>query len=71
MKTVRTFGIPEFILAVRGRRLTHATAAIILDGPEGFVERGLVARVPGGRYIVTEKGARFSRSVNGITRAVA
>jgi hypothetical protein len=61
VNTIRTFQIGDLVRAVRrsGARLNPATAAFILDGPEGFVERGLVARVRGG-YVVIDRGREYS-----------
>ena len=51
----RVFTLEELL---ERSRLTPDLAALFLDGPEGFVEKRLVARVPGG-YVITEKGWRL------------
>ena len=61
--SVRVFTVDDLVASVRssGGKLDPVTAAFILDGPEGFVERGLVARVEAG-YVVTAKGVSVSRA---------
>jgi len=57
------FTVDDLVRMVRrgGTRIDPLTAALILDGPESFIERGFVARVPGG-YVVTAKGVSVSRA---------
>jgi hypothetical protein len=64
VNAARIFTVGDLVKAVRcsGGKLDPAQAAFLLDGPGDFSERGYVARVPDG-FVVTEKGAEFSRSV--------
>lgn len=64
----KAFTLAEFAARIR---VDVAVAALFLDGPEGFVDKGIVAVVPGG-YVVTLKGWRFIRGITeNITEAAA
>jgi hypothetical protein len=68
---VRAFTAADLVTASRRtlQPLTFTQAGLLLEGPGGFLERGLVARVAPGRFVLTDKGRRCARSLTGLRRA--
>lgn len=55
-----TFTLEQF---ARIAKLSPVEAVEFLLGRQGFQERGLVARLPDGDFVVTSKGAEMFRNI--------